>query len=218
MFENLRQAFKEAVDNFKDELNRDEVPDVVDRLLHQMQEELTDAQAQAHTLEEQIKKALQLAELEEKEVATCRRREAMAGRIGDEETARVAAEFAEKHEKRKTIQQQKALALRAELELKRTEVKEMMAQFKEAKAKREALTATKGRAEARSSMTEADDLFAQLDRVAEKIEGIDHQREAEEELLADLGSPGAGPPPGGLSPEEEAEAKLRELKRMMGKD
>jgi len=215
MFDNLRHAFKEAVDNFKEELNRDEVPDVVDSLLHQMQEEVTDAQAQAHTLEEQIKKALQLAELEGKEVATCRRREAMAQRIGDQDTATVAAEYAQKHEKKKTIQEQKALALRAELELKRGEVQEMLAQFKEAKAKRATLTATTGRAGARDSMTEADDLFAQLDRMAEKIEGVDHQREAEEELLAELGSP---PFSRGMSPEEEAEAKLKELKRMMGKD
>lgn len=218
MFENLRQAFKEAVDNFKEELNRDEVPDVVDGLLRQMQEEVTDAQAQAHTLEQQIKKALQLAEMEEKEVATCKRREALARGIGDEETARVAAEFAEKHEKKRAVQAHKALALRAELEMKRTEVQEMLAQLKEAKAKREALTATRGRVEARSSMSEADDLFAQLDRMAEKIDGVDYQREAEEDLLAELGELESGPSPRSLSPEEEAEAKLRELKRMMGKD
>jgi phage shock protein A len=218
MFENLRHAFKEAVDNFKEELNRDEIPDVVDGLLRQMQEEVTDAQAHVRTLEEQIKKALQLAELEGKEVATCRRRETMARRIGDEETARVAAEYAEKHEKRKRIQEQKALALRAELELKRGEVQDMLAQFKEAKAKREALTATTGRVGARNSMTEADELFAQLDRMAEKIDGVDHQRKAEEELLADLGTLDSSPPPRGFSREEEAEAKLRELKRRMGKD
>jgi len=218
MFENLRQAFKEAVDNFKEELNRDEVPDVVDGLLRQMQEEVTDAQAHAHTLEEQIKKALQLAEMEEREIATCRRRESMANRIGDEETARIAAEFAEKHEKRKSIQEQKALALRAELEMKRGEVQEMLAQLKEARTKREALTATQGRAEARSSLTEADDLFAQLDRMAEKIEGVDHQREAEEELMAELDGTLSSPSSARLSPEEEAEAKLRELKRLMGKE
>ncbi len=218
MFENLRQAFKEAVDNFKDELNRDDVPEVVDGLLRQMQEEVTDAQAHAHTLEAQIKKALQLAELEEKEIATCRRREELARRIGDEETAAVAAEYAEKHEKRKSIQEQKALALRAELEMKRGEVEDMLGQYKEAKAKREALTATTGRAGARNSITEADDLFAQLDRMEEKIEGADHQREAEQELLSELGEDYSSPPPRGLSPEEEAEAKLRELKRLMGKD
>lgn len=218
MFENLRHAFKEAVDNFKEELNRDEVPEVVDGLLRQMHEEVTDAQAHTRTLEEQIKKALQLAELEEKEVATCRRREAMAQRIGDEETARVAVEYAEKHEKRKRIQEQKALALRAELELKRGEVQDMLAQLKEAKVKRDALAATSGRAEARNSMAETDELFAQLDRMAEKIEGVDRQRKAEEELLADFGALDSSPPPRGPSREEEAEARLRELKRRMGKD
>lgn len=218
MFDNLRDAFKEAVDNFKEELNRDDVPEVVDGLLHQMKEEVTDAQAHAHTLEAQIKKALQLAEMEEKEIVTCRRREDMAKRIGDEETAKVAAEYAEKHVKRKAIQEQKALALRAELEMKRAEVEDMLAQFKEAKAKREALTATTGRAEARNSLNEADDLFAQLDRMAEKIDGVDHQREAEEDLLAEMGNDYSSPPPRGMSPEEEAEAKLRELKRLMGKD
>ena len=75
MFENLRNAFREAVDNFNKELNRDDVPDVVDGLLRQMHEEVTDAKAQLFTLEEQIKRAIQLSDMEEKEAATCRRRE-----------------------------------------------------------------------------------------------------------------------------------------------
>ena len=104
MFDNLRHAFREAVDNFNKELNRDDVPDVVDGLLTQMHEEVTDAKAQVFTLEEQIKKAIQLSDMEEKEASTCRRREEMARKIGDEETATVAAEFAEKHEKRREIQ------------------------------------------------------------------------------------------------------------------
>lgn len=218
MFDNLRQAFKEAVDNFKEELSRDEVPDLVDGLLRQMQEEVTDAQAQTHTLEAQIKKALQLAEMEGKEVATCRRRESMAQKIGDDETARVAADFAEKHEKRKSIQEHKALSLREELEMKRGEVQEMMAQFKEARAKREALAATSGRATARNSMSETDDLFAQMDRMAEKIEGSDRQRMAEEELLTEFGSMESASPSLGPSPEEVAEARLRELKRRIGEE
>ena len=218
MFENLRKAFREAVDNFNKELNRDEVPDVVDGLLRQMYEEVTDSKAQLFTLEEQIKKALQLAELEEKEAATCRRREEMAKKIGDEETARVAGEYAQKHENRKEIQERKALALREELEMKRGEVEDMLEKLKEARTKREALASTSGRAQARNAMTEADELFAQLDRMAEKIEGVDHQREAEEELLSELG--GDSPPPSSRGPsrEEEADAKLRELKRMMGKE
>jgi hypothetical protein len=86
MFENLRDAFRDAVDNFNKELGRDDIPD-----------------------EGQIKKAIQLSEMEEKEATTCRRREDMARRIDDEETAKVAAEYAEKHEKRREIQARKAL-------------------------------------------------------------------------------------------------------------
>lgn len=215
MFQNLRDAFKEAVENFKEELNRDDVPEVVDGLLRQMQEELTDAQAHVHTLEAQIKKALQMVELEEKEIATCQRREAMAGKIGDEETARVAREWGEKHRQRKRIQENKALALREEMEMKRTEIREMTAQFKEARAKRESLTATLGRATARNSMNESDDLFAEMDRMAERIQGVDHQREAEEELLEDLDRMESSRGP---TPEELAEARLRELKRRMGEE
>ncbi len=218
MFENLRKAFREAVDNFNTELRRDDVPEMVDGLLRQMHEELTDTKAQIFTLEEQIKRALQLAEMEAGEVDTCRRRETMARKINDEETARVAAEFAEKHEKRREVQENKALALREELEMKRREVEEMLAQYKEARAKRESIAATLGRASARNSMGETDDLFAQMDRMAERIEGIDHHREAEEELLAALDGMDSPPPPPRMTPEEEADARLRELKRRMGKE
>lgn len=218
MFDNLRNAFREAVDNFNKELNRDDVPDVVDGLLKQMYHEVSDAKAQLFTLEGQIKKAIQLSEMEEKEALTCRRREEMAQKIGDEETAKVAAEFAEKHEKRREIQAKKALALRAELELKRGEVEDMMVQLKEAKTKREALTATKGRADARNAIGGASDLFDELDRMAEKIEGVDHQREAEEELLSEFGDLESSTSARGPSKEELAEARLRELKRMMGEE
>lgn len=218
MFENLRHAFREAVDNFNKELNRDDIPDVVDGLLKQMYHEVSDTKAQLFTLEEQIKKAIQLSEMEEKEALTCRRREEMARKIGDEETAKVAADFAEKHEKRREIQAKKALALRAELELKRGEVEDMMAQLKEAKTKREAMTATQGRVDARNAIGGASDLFDELDRMAEKIEGIDHQREAEEELLSEFGELESPTPPRGPSQDELAEARLRELKRLMGEE
>ena len=218
MFENLRNAFREAVDNFNKELGRDDVPDVVDGLLRQMHEEVTDTKAQLFTLEAQIKKAIQLSEMEEREAKTCRRREEMALRISDEETAKVAAEYAEKHERRKEIQARKALALKAELELKKTEVEDMLAQYKEAKAKRETLKATQGRAEARNALGGASDLFDELDRMAEKIEGVDHQREAEEDLLEEFEELESPPPQRGLSQDELAEARLRELKRLMGED
>ena len=115
----------------------------------------------------------------------------------------VAAEYAEKHEKRREIQAQKALALRAELELKRGEVEDMMVKLKEAKTKREALTATIGPGRGPKRHRGSSRPFDEMDRMAEKIEGVDHQREAEEELLSEFGeleSPTSprGPSPGGV--------------------
>ena len=216
MFENLRQAFREAVHNFKEELNRDEVPEVVDGLLRQMHREVTDAKANLSTLEDQIGEASRQAELESKEVETCLRREAMARRIGDNETAEIAVEFARKHEKRKMILERKALALREELEMKRGEVEDMITQLKEAQVRRQELSATAGRAEARKSLGASDALFAELERMAEKIEGMDRQREAEEDLLAELDDLVSAPPPRRPSPEVEADIRLKELKRRMG--
>ena len=216
MFENLRRAFREAIDNFNEELNRDEVPELVDGLLRQMHQEVADARAHLSTLEDQIREALRQAELEKKEVETCLRRETMARRIGDDETAEIAADYARKHEKRRIIQERKALALREELEMKRGEAEDMLAQLKEARARRQELSATAGRAEARRSLSGSDDLFAELDRMAERIEGMDLQREAEEDLLSELDDLDSPPPSYRPSPEAEAEARLRELKRRMG--
>jgi len=216
MFENLRQAFREAIDNFKEEMNRDEVPELVDGLLRQMHQEVTDAKAHLSALEDQIKAALRQAEMEGKEVETCLRRESMARRIGDEDTAGIAADYARRHEKRKIIQERKALALREEMEMKRGEGEDMLEKLKEAQSRREELSATAGRAGARRALSESDDLFAELDRMAERIEGMDRQREAEEDLLSELDDRDSPPSPSRPSPENEADARLRELKRRMG--
>ena len=89
MFENLRNAFKEAIENFNKELDRDQVPETVDRLLVGMRNEVADAKASADELESQIGKTLQQIEREKNEVATARRRGKMAADIGDAETAQI---------------------------------------------------------------------------------------------------------------------------------
>jgi hypothetical protein len=54
MFEDLRGAFRDALENFKQELNRDDVPPTVDRLLLAMQSELAQARELVASLEKQI--------------------------------------------------------------------------------------------------------------------------------------------------------------------
>ena len=182
MFDNLRQAFREAVDNFKDELGRDEIPEAVDRLLREMKREAADTKAEIRRLEEAIQGAIEKAEKEEGEGKTCRRREKMALEISDEETAGLAREYAEKHEHRRSVLEHKALALKEELDMRQEEFGEMIEAIKGAEKNRDGLTATAGRASTRNSIEEADDLFSQLDRFADEIEADDARRKVSVEL------------------------------------
>ena len=215
MFDNLRQAFREAVDNFKDELGRDEIPDAVDRLLREMKREAADTKAEIRRLEEAIQDAIAKAEKEKGEGKTCRRREKMALEISDEETARLAREYAEKHEHRRSVLEHKALALKEELDMRQDELGEMLKAIKDAEKNRDGLTATVGRASARNSIEEADDLFSQLDRFADEIEADDARRKANIELddLIDEGPDRfeSRPDPA----EIDVDARLEALKRAM---
>ena len=219
MFDELRESFRQAIENFKTELNRDQVPETVDQLLRAMQEEVTDVQAATRKLGEDIHAALKRAEVEGREAETCRRREEMAREIGDEETARLAREYAEKHEQRKAVLERKALALKEERDLRRDEVAEMLERLKEARANRDALAAKVGRGQAREAIRDADDLFAELDRMAETIDDADRRRQAEADLREELDDELAdAPPPEGDELEDlDVDARLEELKRRMGR-
>ena len=217
MFDNLRQAFREAVDNFKDELGRDDVPEAVSRLLREMKREAADTKAEIRRLEEAIRGAIDKAEKEKGEAKTCRRREKMALDISDEETAGVARQYAEKHEHRRSVLERKALALKEELDMREEEFGEMIEAIKEADKNRDALKATAGRASTRNSIDEADDLFSQLDRIADEIGEDDARRKADSELddlLGDRHDRFASRP----DPEEiDVDARLEALKQAMKK-
>lgn len=217
MFEDLRSAFREAVNNFKDEINRDAVPETVDKLLLGMRNEVADAKVRIKELEDQVTRAVQESEREKEEAATCRRREKMARDINDDETADVAAQYAEKHEERQRLLEQKAAALSDELKYREREIEEMLAKVKEAQANRDSLTATAGRGEARESIGAADDLFAQMDRMAEKIGDESARGEAASEFdPLDLHVDVDEPPP--RPAEVDYDARLEELKRRMGEE
>jgi phage shock protein A len=219
MFENLRAAFREAIGNFKEELGRDEVPEAVDRLLHGMRQEATEAKTRLHDLDQAIRRALAEAEREKRELDTCERRERMARQIGDEDTAKVAAEFGRKHLERKEVLEQKAVALEKELALRKREIEEMLNQIREAQKRRDALAAEVGRSSARESIRGSRDLFDEMEKMGD--EG--RRGDAAEELYQDTGGDdwdadlglGSSPPP---RPEVDMDARLAELKKRMGKE
>ncbi|WP_405282757.1 hypothetical protein V3331_12575 [Gaopeijia maritima] len=212
MFEDLRRAFREALDNFQQEWNRDRIPGSVDRLLAGMVDEVTEAKTRLAELEAQIERTRAESAKEGEELATCLRRAALARQIDDEETARLAEEYGEKHRHRKEVLDQKADALTREAELRRSEVEEMLERVKEARTRRDALAAQAGRTEARATLDESDDLFAELDRMAEKIGDSDARAEAAravDDLSIDLDAPVR-------RPDVDYDAALAELKRRMG--
>ncbi len=223
MFDNLRQAFREAVDNFKDELGRDEIPEAVTRLLREMKREAADTKAEIRRLKEAIRGAIDRAAKEKDEAKTCRRREKMALEISDEETARLAREYAEKHEHRRSVLEHKALALKEELDMRQEEFEEMIEAIKGAEKNSAGLAATAGRSSARNSIDEADDLFSQLDRIADEI-GDDAARRKATTEVDDLFDDEADRFKTRLDPEEpeleeiDVEARLEALKRAMGED
>lgn len=216
MFENLRNAFREAIENFNKELDRDQVPGAVDRLLAGMRDEVADAKVRIRELEDQIARADAEATREKGEASTARRRGKLAAEIDDAETVQLAEQYAVRHEERQRILEQKSAALRQELAIREKEIEEMLGKVKEAQAKRDTLAATSGRSGARESLGAADDLFAELDRMAEAIGDEDARAKAAEDfadldLDPDLDLP---PPP----PSVDFDARLEELKRRMGKD
>jgi hypothetical protein len=215
MFDELRHAFREAVDNFKEELGRDDVPEAVSRLLREMKREAADTRAEIRRLEEAVRGAITEADKEKAEGETCRRREKMALDISDEETAGLARQYAEKHEHRRSVLEHKALALKEELDMRQEEFRDMIAAIKDADKNRDTLTATAGRATARNTIEEADDLFSQLDRIGEEMGADEAQREARVEVegLMDDGPDRFESPP---EPEEiDFDARLEALKRAM---
>jgi phage shock protein A len=223
MFENLRRAFQEAVSNFKEELGREDVPEVMDRLLHGMFEEITDTKAYISKLESEIELTDRKVQREETEAATARRRQKQALEIDDQETARIASDFADKHERSRDVLAQKAEALRKELEVRKAEVSEMIVKFKEAKNDRQRLTATAGRSQTRQTMGEVDDLFSEMDRMEAKIEGREYDAAAAEEMYDEVSR--SDPDLERRFEDLEADTdrmtvdeRLEELKRRMGKD
>ena len=66
--------------------------------------------------------------------------------------------------------------------MREEEFGEMIEAIRDADKNRDTLTATAGRASARHSIDEADDLFSQLDRIGDEIGADDARREASSEL------------------------------------
>ena len=214
MINDLKNLFSRTWDAFLAELGRRDPEDQVASLLSAMRREMVEARAALPGYEEAARAAEAELARERRALDDAVRRGALAEKIGDAETVRVAGEFAERHRRRIAVLEEKVRAARAEQELRAQEVQDMMRRYKEADANRFALLSELRRAQSQRRLDEmaGGRAFDDFGRAAEKIETGIAYREALDEL-SDLGSP---PPPPPVSREEEVEERLREMKRRMG--
>jgi hypothetical protein len=125
MFEDWKHAWREAVDNFRRELEESEADDGSPAHVRAMRRELLTARSALDRLDREIGRARKDAEAERTEEATCRRREALARKVGDEETVRLAADFASRHAERADILERKVGVFEQERALLSRDLEEM---------------------------------------------------------------------------------------------
>jgi hypothetical protein len=124
MFQDWKDAWRQAVENFRHEIG-DEAPDDAPPTARAMYRELTSAREAFSRLEAEILHTQRDAEAERESEAVCRRRETQARRIGDEETIRIAVEYAERHAERAVVFERKVSVLTEERALLRRDLEAM---------------------------------------------------------------------------------------------
>lgn len=219
MFDELGRIFRKSVSAFRSELNRYEPEDQVAELLSAMRREWVAARAELPVIQENRDRARKELARERELLEQTERRGRLAEGIGDQETVRVAAEFAARHREKATVLEQKVAAADAEWELRNREVEEMKRKYQEADSNRFALLNELRRAgnqaRMRSVGEEAVGSFSDFDRMQERIDSTRAHADALEELDAELNG---RPPPSSSPPPADVDERLRELKRRMGKE
>jgi hypothetical protein len=125
MFENFREALNAL-------LSRGTRPEDRRELLAHMRDTLARAKAAIEDLRDGVKQAQKRLAAERRELDTVRRRKKMAAEVNDVQTVTVAERFEIHHAERVQVLEQKVAIQERELSLAEEEVREMTKAFKEA--------------------------------------------------------------------------------------
>ena len=191
MFEDIRQAFRDL-------LSGKLPPEERRAALHDMKDSLVHARLAVDDLREAAAKTRRRLDAERAELETIRRRKALAQGIKDQETVKIAERFEAQHAEKLTLITQKLEAEEGELALLEREVEEMKTQLKAASAG----VGSGLHAEATGSSSSSAPGGASTDGDRQGLE-----RELDSIARAQRRS----------ATEAEADARLAELKRRMGK-
>lgn len=123
MFEDWKRAWEQAVENFQRELNTENQP--AGQRANGMRRDLAAAQRALDRLQADLTASRSELAREDEEIATCERRAAMAEKIGDVETARIAQDYGRRHADRAAILRRKVDVLQDELAMRQEEFASM---------------------------------------------------------------------------------------------
>lgn len=174
MLNEIRKLFRRTAQAFREGVMARDPEDQLAELLSAMRREMVAVRASLPVLEEEIDRTAAELARERDELARCRHRGTLAEQIGDAATVRVALEFAERHQARISVLEQRLEATEAELAWKKREADEMRRRYQEADANRFALLAELRRAAAgermRSALDPEQGAAADFIRMQERIE------------------------------------------------
>lgn len=131
MFEDWKKAWQEAVSNFQRELADEDGEEPGPAQLAAMRRDLNAARRALDRLQLELQHCRTEMTEEEKQEQVCRRRGDLAAGIGDDETVRLAVQWAERHRQRVVVLRQKADALSAELAMRNDDLSTMDTQLQE---------------------------------------------------------------------------------------
>jgi phage shock protein A len=189
VFENFREALNQL-------LNRATPPEERRALIVHMRDTLAHAKAGVEDLRDGVKRARDRLSAERRELDTVRRRKRLATDVGDRETVTVAERFEAHHAERVQVLEQKVDVQERELSLAEREVEEMTRALKEAMA---GVTPAGSR-----PATSIDEQAArEVDETLSGSSGADLDRISRARARQER--------------DAEAERRLAELKRRMGK-
>lgn len=130
MLDELRNAWHEAVRNFRRELSADDhegADQTAAREDRGVRATIQAAERELRRLEDELRNARRHLEEERVAAERCYRRESLARSIGDTETAELGARFGARHAEKAVLLERKADVLGAELEMREREMDEMRA-------------------------------------------------------------------------------------------
>jgi hypothetical protein len=163
MFNDWKQAWRQAVENFQREVRESDGTPVRVRA---MERELVSANGALARLDEEIRRTAKDVATERESEQVCRRRETLAREVGDDETVRIALEFAARHAERAGVLDRKLAVLRDERALLSRDIDEMKRLVAEAAP----AAGSMGGSAQRGISADADDLgardFSRMEREA----------------------------------------------------